>query len=98
MQPKLPGKTIHIKTFGCQMNVYDSDRMLSLLESRGYSAEPDLRKADVILINTCSIRDKAEQKVLSLLGELKPLKQGRPDTVIGVSGCVGQRMGRSLLQ
>ncbi len=91
-------KSVHIKTFGCQMNVYDSDRMQQLLAQGGYRLEADVRSADVILINTCSIRDKAEGKVLSLLGELKPLKARDPKKVIGVSGCVGQRMGRTLLQ
>lgn len=90
-------KSVHIKTFGCQMNVYDSQRMLSLLSKQGYKEEADVTKADVILLNTCSIRDKSEHKVLSMLGQLLPIKQSRPDTVIGVSGCVGQRMGRQLL-
>jgi tRNA-2-methylthio-N6-dimethylallyladenosine synthase len=89
---------VHIKTFGCQMNVYDSERMLSLLQAQGYRLEPELARADVILINTCSVRDKSEHKVLSLLGELKPLKVRDPRKVIGVSGCVAQRMGRTLLQ
>ncbi len=80
------------------MNVYDSDRMAASLRENGYWFEPNLTEADVILINTCSIRAKSEQKVLSLLGQLKPLKDKKPDLVIGVSGCVGQRMGRSLLQ
>ena len=80
------------------MNVYDSDRMLASLRDKGYRAEPNLAQADVVLINTCSIRAKSEQKVLSLLGELKPLKERKPNLVIGVSGCVGQRMGRKLLQ
>lgn len=80
------------------MNVYDSDRMVSLLAKQGYRTEADVRKADVILINTCSIRDKAENKVLTLLGQLKPIKEKYPNKVLGVSGCVGQRMGRTLLQ
>lgn len=80
------------------MNVYDSDRMTGLLENQGYQLESDIRKADVVLINTCSIRDKSEHKVLSLLGELKPLKQKNPSKVFGITGCVGQRMGRTLLQ
>ncbi len=96
--PEIALKTIHIKTFGCQMNVYDSNRMVSLLETQGFRLEPELRHADVILINTCAIRDKAEHKVLSLLGELKPLKDRYPDRVLGVAGCVGQRIGRTLLQ
>jgi tRNA-2-methylthio-N6-dimethylallyladenosine synthase len=91
-------KKVHIKTFGCQMNVYDSNRMLGLLGEKGYVPEPELQKADVILINTCSIRDKSEHKVLSLLGELKPLKEKKPSIVLGIAGCVGQRMGRKLLQ
>lgn len=80
------------------MNVYDSDRMTGLLESQGYQLEKDIREADVVLINTCSIRDKSEHKVLSLLGELKALKQKNPKKVLGITGCVGQRMGRTLLQ
>lgn len=91
-------KSVHIKTFGCQMNVYDSDRMQGVLGLSGFRWEADVRKADVILINTCSIRDKSEHKVLSLLGQLQPLKAKDPKKVIGVSGCVGQRMGRTLLQ
>lgn len=91
-------RSLHIKTFGCQMNVYDSDRMGGLLTKGGYRWEPDLGKADVILINTCSIRDKSEHKVLSLLGQLKFIKDADPKKIIGVSGCVGQRMGRTLLQ
>ena len=79
-------RSLHIKTFGCQMNVYDSDRMQSILMNKGFRSEPELRKADVILINTCSIRDKSEQKVLSLLGELKGLKQKDPKKVIAISG------------
>lgn len=94
---RLP-RRLHIKTFGCQMNVYDSDRMEADLTARGYVREEDIRRADVVLINTCSIRDKSEQKVLSLLGQLKGLKAAHPDRVIGVTGCVGQRMGRALLQ
>jgi tRNA-2-methylthio-N6-dimethylallyladenosine synthase len=91
-------KSIHIKTFGCQMNVYDSNRMSALLVEQGFVAEPELGKADIILLNTCAIRDKAEHKVLSLLGQLKPLKDQKPDTVIGVAGCVGQRIGRRMMQ
>lgn len=90
-------KRVHIKTYGCQMNVYDSDRMRGLLEGQGYQYEADPRRADVILVNTCSIREKAEHKVVSLLGELRPLKQKNPNAVIGVAGCVAQRMGSELL-
>lgn len=91
-------RSLYIQTFGCQMNVYDSQRMESLLSKQGFTKASKLADADVILLNTCSIRDKAEQKVLSLLGELKPLKAARPGRVLGVAGCIGQRMGRTLLQ
>lgn len=91
-------KSVFFKTFGCQMNVYDSDRMAAQLKGKGYASAPSLGEADVIIINTCSIRDKSEHKVLSLLGQLKPLKDKNPDKVIGIAGCVGQRMGRELLQ
>jgi len=91
-------KGVHIKTFGCQMNVYDSDRMKAVLAQKGYHIADEIRDADVILLNTCSIRDKSEHKVLTLLGQLKPLKDKKPGMVIGVAGCVGQRMGRELLQ
>jgi len=91
-------RSVHIKTFGCQMNVYDSDRMAATLRSKGYTVQANPAQADVVLINTCSIRAKSEQKVLSLLGQLRPLKAKNPDMVIGIAGCVGQRMGRTLLQ
>lgn len=91
-------KSIFIKTFGCQMNVYDSTRMTSLLAEQGFRVEGNIRNADVVVINTCSIRDKSEHKVLSLLGELKELKNSNPNKIFAVSGCVGQRMGRTLLK
>jgi len=96
--PLKPKEKIHIKTYGCQMNVYDSRRMLNLLNIQGYEEEKDLRSADVVILNTCSIRDKSEHKVLSLLGELKKLKDKDPKKVFAVAGCVAQRMGRFLLQ
>ena len=80
------------------MNVADSRRMLAHFELRGYRESSQLALSDVILLNTCSIREKAEQKVLSLLGELRGVKQNNPHCVLGVTGCVGQRMGRVLLE
>lgn len=97
IETKQPSKSVFVKTFGCQMNVYDSDRMMGLLQADGFSRASDVREADVILVNTCSIRDKSEHKVLSLLGQLRPLKEKKPDTVIGITGCVAQRLGRTLL-
>lgn len=87
-------KTLYIKTFGCQMNDYDSNRMFDLLKiTHGLTRvdSPDL--ADVLLLNTCSIREKAEEKVFSELGRLYTFKKQRPHVVIGVGGCVGSQEG-----
>ncbi len=91
-------KLFHITTFGCQMNEYDSRQMEHLLAEMGYSATDDESSADVILINTCSIRDKPEQKVFSHLGRLRPLKMQNSDLIIGVCGCVAQQHGDYLLK
>jgi tRNA-2-methylthio-N6-dimethylallyladenosine synthase len=81
---------LHLITYGCQMNEYDSERVAGLLRVRDYELTDDATAADVILLNTCAIREKAEEKVFSKLGELKRLKTRRPDLVIGVMGCMAQ--------
>jgi len=81
---------LHLITYGCQMNEYDSERVAGLLRERQYELTDDAREADVILVNTCAIREKAEDKVYSKLGELKQLKSARPELVIGVMGCMAQ--------
>jgi tRNA-2-methylthio-N6-dimethylallyladenosine synthase len=81
---------LHLITYGCQMNEYDSERVAGLLRERQYELTDDEREADVILLNTCAIREKAEEKVYSKLGELKRLKATRPELVIGVMGCMAQ--------
>jgi len=81
---------LHLITYGCQMNEYDSERVAGLLRERQYELTDDAREADVILVNTCAIREKAEEKVYSKLGELKQLKSARPELVIGVMGCMAQ--------
>ena len=84
-----PVKKLHIVTHGCQMNEYDSARMGDLLgESHQMIATDDPGEADVILLNTCSIREKAQEKVFHQLGRWKHLKESNPDLVIGVGGCV----------
>ncbi len=88
-------KKCHIITFGCQMNEYDSLRMAQIL-SDTYRLTPFAEDADLILINTCSIREKAEHKLYSLLGRLRPLKQKKPGLKIGVTGCVAQQLGKRL--
>ncbi|GHA12158.1 tRNA-2-methylthio-N(6)-dimethylallyladenosine synthase [Arenicella chitinivorans] len=94
-----PVKKVFIKTFGCQMNEYDSNRMLdSLNASHGVEATTDESEADIILLNTCSVREKAQEKVFSQLGRWKNLKQQNPDLVIGVGGCVASQEGESIRQ
>ena len=81
---------LHLITYGCQMNEYDSERVAGLLRERQYELTDDASAADLILVNTCAIREKAEEKVFSKLGELKRLKATRPEMVIGVMGCMAQ--------
>ena len=85
-------------TFGCQMNDYDSHRVIKLLAGLGYAATQDVNRADLIFINTCSIREKAVQKLYSFLGRLRPLKAARPDLMIVVGGCVAQQEGKRVVR
>ncbi|ATZ72351.1 tRNA (N6-isopentenyl adenosine(37)-C2)-methylthiotransferase MiaB [Idiomarina sp. X4] len=87
-------KKLYIKTWGCQMNEYDSAKMADLLKStHGYDVAEDAEDADLILLNTCSIREKAQEKVFHQLGRWKNLKQKKPDLLIGVGGCVASQEG-----
>ena len=86
-------KKLFIKTYGCQMNVYDSQRMAEAMGAEGYVLTEDQSQADMVLLNTCHIREKAAEKLYSDLGRLKPLKAERPDLKIGVAGCVAQAEG-----
>lgn len=83
-------KKVYVQTWGCQMNVADTERMLALLGSRNYRLTDTPNDADLILLNTCHIREKAKHKVVSRLGELRPLKLEKPDTILAISGCVAQ--------
>jgi tRNA-2-methylthio-N6-dimethylallyladenosine synthase len=87
----------YIETWGCQMNVLDADKMSGALERHGYVRADSVDHADVVVLNTCSIREKAKEKVFSELGRLKPLKDVRPDVVLGVCGCVAQQEGEAIL-
>jgi tRNA-2-methylthio-N6-dimethylallyladenosine synthase len=92
-------KKVFIRTFGCQMNEYDSDKMADVLAaSDGYEKTDRPEDADLILFNTCSVRDKAQEKVFSDLGRLKPLKQARPGLLIGVGGCVASQEGEAIVK
>ena len=86
-------KKVFIRTFGCQMNEYDSEKMLSVLaeEHGGIEQVTQPDDADIILFNTCSVREKAQEKVFSDLGRVRPLKEKNPDLIIGVAGCVARK-------
>jgi tRNA-2-methylthio-N6-dimethylallyladenosine synthase len=91
------GKKLYIKTMGCQMNEYDSDKMADVLRaSHGYELTDDAAQADLLLVNTCSIREKAQEKVFSELGRWRPLKATRPGVMIGVGGCVASQEGEGI--
>lgn len=91
-------KKLYIKTYGCQMNVYDSERMAEALGGSGYETADRPEDADMILLNTCHIREKAAEKVYSELGRMKGLKDARPDLKIGVTGCVAQAEGQEIVR
>ncbi len=91
-------KKLFIRTYGCQMNVYDSERMAEALGGRGYVQTDTPEDADMILLNTCHIREKAAEKVYSELGRFKPLKAANPDLKIGVAGCVAQAEGDEIMR
>jgi tRNA-2-methylthio-N6-dimethylallyladenosine synthase len=88
--------TVYIETYGCQMNVSDTELMLGKLSATGYTPVQSPDGADVILVNTCAIRDHAEQRVVGRLGELK--SHMKPDSIVGVTGCMAQRLGPTLLE
>jgi tRNA-2-methylthio-N6-dimethylallyladenosine synthase len=90
-----PRPTVYVETYGCQMNVSDSELMLGKLAAHGYDAVDHPDGADVILVNTCAIRDHAEQRVIGRLGELR--RNMKPGSVVGVTGCMAQRLGPQLL-
>ncbi|UDF31078.1 UNVERIFIED_ORG: tRNA (N6-isopentenyl adenosine(37)-C2)-methylthiotransferase MiaB [Roseateles sp. XES5] len=105
--PEMPAATantrkVFVKTYGCQMNVYDSERMTDALSKDGYQATEVLEEADLVLLNTCHIREKAAEKVYSELGRLREMKKARArngrEMVIGVTGCVAQAEGKEILR
>src|SRR5271156_5876581 len=94
----MPG-LLYIKTFGCQMNEYDSGKMRDVLEAaHGMRSTDDPAQADVLIMNTCSVREKAQEKVFSLLGEWRALKARRPQVIIGVGGCVASQEGEAITE
>src|SRR3954465_10589142 len=91
-------RKLYLETFGCQMNVLDSELVLGQLRAQGYEPAEDRDAADVILYNTCSVREHAEQKVWSRLGELRERKKADPGLVIGVIGCMAERDGKGIFE
>jgi tRNA-2-methylthio-N6-dimethylallyladenosine synthase len=94
----MPSRTVYLETFGCQMNELDSELVAGSLRALGYGFTDNPDSADVVLYNTCSVREHAEQKVWSRLGELKAVKAGRPTLVVGVLGCMAERDGIDLIR
>ena len=92
------GKKLFVKTYGCQMNVYDTERMTESLQAEGYTSTDSAEEADMILLNTCHIREKAAEKVYSELGRFKHLKSENPNLKIGVVGCVAQAEGEEIIR
>jgi tRNA-2-methylthio-N6-dimethylallyladenosine synthase len=98
---KTTAKKLHIKTFGCQMNAYDSERMAEALQPAGFQLTDDVADADLVILNTCHIREKAAEKVYSELGRLRKAKEARKlegrDTMVAVAGCVAQAEGKEIV-
>lgn len=94
----MESKNLYINTIGCQMNVYDSEQIAGLLAGQGYNLTDSEKKADLIIANTCAIREKAEQKVFSYLGRLADMKKRNPKLIVGVGGCVAQQEGKKIFK
>ena len=91
-------KKYYIHTFGCQMNVHDSEKIAGILSESDYGPADSIEEADVIVLNTCSIREKAEQKFYSELGRLRTIKKNNPHLKIAVAGCIAQQQGDVLFK
>ena len=89
---------IYIETYGCQMNLADTEIVLGILNSKGYSVTQDANDADVVLLNTCSIRENAEQRIYGRLGRFKNLKESKPNLVVGILGCMAERLRKDLVE
>lgn len=92
------GRKLYIETYGCQMNVGDSEIVVSIMQAEGYSYTDDIAQADIILVNTCSIRDNAEQRIWGRLSEFKRYKRAKKELLVGVIGCMAERLKEQLLE
>src|SRR5215813_775781 len=95
--PSMPVGRFTLRTFGCQMNVHDSEKIANLLVHAGWAPEPDVERSDLVIVNTCSIREKAEHRLYSDLGGLRAWRGRRAGRLVGVGGCVAQQVGDALL-
>jgi len=95
---RLKPKRVYLETFGCQMNEHDSEKILEILNPQNYQSTENIHEADVILLNTCTVREKPEHKVYSILGRLRNLKEEKREMIIGVGGCLAQQEGEGLLE
>ena len=89
---------VYIETYGCQMNLADSELIMGILNGHGYNLTKEINDADVVLLNTCSIRDNAEQRIYGRLGNLKTIKSSNPNLVVGVLGCMAERLRKDLVE
>ena len=92
------GKKIFIETYGCQMNVGDSEIVVSIMQQEGYIYTKNIAEADVVLINTCSIRDNAEQRIWGRLSEMRQRRKAKPSLVVGIIGCMAERLKEQLIE
>ena len=91
------GKKLYVESYGCQMNFSDSEVVASIMAAQGYETTRNADDADVVFINTCSIRENAETRVRKRLGDFKKRKEGNPELVVGILGCMAERLKKSLL-
>lgn len=91
-------KHYFIYTFGCAMNEYDTERIAAALEAKGYIPSDKVNDSDFIVLNTCSVREKPQVKILSYLGQIRLLKEKNPNIIVGISGCVAQQEGNKFLK
>ena len=93
----MSGNKVYIETYGCQMNLADTEVVSGILKNKGYGFTDDIRDADVVLLNTCSVRDNAEQRIYGRLGNIKNIKNDKPGMVIGILGCMAERLRKDLI-
>ena len=98
LQMRMPKNNIYIETYGCQMNVADTELVLGILKNHGYEVTKEAKDADVVLLNTCSIRDNAEQRIYGRLGNFKTMKNSKPELVVGILGCMAERLRKDLIE